>query len=829
MAVTKAKKGTSAGTNKKTSTKTEVRVSNLTIDLQQGTTNTYFASWKFSHKGLKEFSVKWKYKTRNGNWFDGGSSTVASNLRTATYSPPENATVIQVHVKPEPTEKKVKKDKKTVTQKGFKNAAWADFSKVIDLDSVIQVPGVPEVTVKKTTMYMSVNDYHPTTGGYTVSGFDFQVVNDSDQIVANTIHVGYNSAVYTSYQGTFDMSPGSSYRARVRATSGTDASEWSSFSDEVGTVPAKIPGALTISAESDTSLRVSWNGVSNVKNYEVQWVKDNPEYFKTNPDAIQSSRPDEESTETTRIITLENSGGPTYFFRVRGFNDNTSYNNGNGEWSEIGSGVMGTIPQAPTTWSYTSSVKIGDDVVLNWAHNSEDGSKQTAAEVMIAVGEYDPENEPAPIPINDDTSSYIFNTDGIEDNTEVSWKVRTKGARDEFGDWSTVRKFKVYEEPKVSAGIYDDIVWAWDTFNFDTDTIFTAEGYGENLIDSISKYPFVLYMSATPATQKVISFSISITANSSYETIDETGAGKLVLAGDEIYSDVVVPVENEYSKTFRPYDIDLEDGIEYTITIMAAMDSGLSAELSFASSVDWDEEDVYPAVELTVNFDTLACYLRPYCFDGEDEGNEITNVWLSVYRKEYNGSFTEIAKDLDGEDHATVTDPHPSLDYARYRIVGVSKDTGSVGFFDIEPEPILHNTIVIQWNEEWSTFGDEGNILDRVDPPWTGSMLKLPYNIDVAVDSKPDVALVEYIGRRAPVSYYGTQMGETTQWNCEIPKSDIEMLYQVRRLAAYMGDVYVREPSGIGYWANITVSYNIQHSKMTVPVTFSITRVEGGA
>ena len=43
-----------------------------------------------------------------------------------------------------------------------------------------------------------------------------------------------------------------------------------------------------------------------------------------------------------------------------------------------------------------------------------------------------------------------------------------------------------------------------------------------------------------------------------------------------------------------------------------------------------------------------------------------------------------------------------------------------------------------------------------------------------------------------------------------------------------MGDVYVREPSGNGYWANIKVSFNQKHLNVTIPVTLNVTRVEGG-
>ena len=104
----------------------------------------------------------------------------------------------------------------------------------------------------------------------------------------------------------------------------------------------------------------------------------------------------------------------------------------------------------------------------------------------------------------------------------------------------------------------------------------------------------------------------------------------------------------------------------------------------------------------------------------------------------------------------------------------------------------------------------------------------LPYNIDVTSNHKPDVELVEYIGRSNPVSYYGTQYGETATWKTDIDKTDVETLYALRRLSKWMGDVYVREPSGSGYWAHVTVSFSETHLKTVIPVTLEITRVEGG-
>ena len=113
-------------------------------------------------------------------------------------------------------------------------------------------------------------------------------------------------------------------------------------------------------------------------------------------------------------------------------------------------------------------------------------------------------------------------------------------------------------------------------------------------------------------------------------------------------------------------------------------------------------------------------------------------------------------------------------------------------------------------------------------PTWSGSMIKLPYNIDVADNNEIDVTLVEYIGREHPVSYYGTHLGTKATWNVDITKSDKSTLYALRRLARWKGDVYVREPSGSGYWANISVSFSQKHKELVIPVTFTINRVEGG-
>lgn len=232
-----------------------------------------------------------------------------------------------------------------------------------------------------------------------------------------------------------------------------------------------------------------------------------------------------------------------------------------------------------------------------------------------------------------------------------------------------------------------------------------------------------------------------------------------------------------------------------------------------------------PNAEIGIDYDNLSAFIRPYVED--ENGNIIEGVKLSVFRREFDGSFTEICSNVENAKDSFYTDPHPSLDYARYRIVATTDTTGAVGYYDVPGVPVDEVAMIIQWDEQWSDFDiSEEDMMET--PHWEGSLLRLPYNIDIADKNDPDVSLAKYIGRDHPVTYYGTQKGMSSTWTTVIPKEDKETIYALRRLANWMGDVYVREPSGTGYWAHIKVSFPLKHLDVTTTVTFDVTRVEGG-
>ena len=152
------------------------------------------------------------------------------------------------------------------------------------------------------------------------------------------------------------------------------------------------------------------------------------------------------------------------------------------------------------------------------------------------------------------------------------------------------------------------------------------------------------------------------------------------------------------------------------------------------------------------------------------DGNLINGILLSVYRREYNGEFIEIASGLPNSASHYVIDPHPALDYARYRIIATETTTGAVSYYDVPGYPINESGVIIQWSEAWSAFDvSDANEADVVDtPPWSGSLIRIPYNIDVSDKADPDVTLVKYAGRKRQVSYYGTQLGESSTWRFQL-------------------------------------------------------------
>lgn len=789
-----------SGTADKVATNTASKPIVRSFGLQSNTDNTLFAIWTWDKKYTDKYQVRWKYKTADGTWFYGSSSSISVDdqdpaaSKQSTYTIPSNAVQVSFEVK---AISKTKGNSTNGTNTYYWTGAWSTKKTYNVSNNPPKAPSNPpsvKIEGYKLTAELDVTDDMNATS------VEFQVVqNNSKLFKKGTAKV--NSVNHVSY--SCDIEAGGLYKVRCRSLKGSQASDWTAYSSDVWSMPSTPEKITKCIARNKTSIYLEWSKVESATKYEVEYTNEKryfDEDIATNAITRFTTEDDRTNYEFTNLET-----GKEYFFRVRAKGENDTESPA---WTNVVSVTLGAKPTAPTTWSSTTSIISGEPLTLYWSHNSADGSSWTYADLKLDIGgisethtilnpatEEEKKNDPGFYEI--DTSVY---TDGVV----IKWQVATAGVTNEFGSYSVLREIKVYAPPVLTLNVTDST--------------------GAD-VENLESLPLNIHASAGPNTQKPIGYHVSIVADDTYETVDFLGNVKTVNAGEEVYSkhfDISTALDLEISAG----DVDLENNASYTVKCVAYMDSGLTAENEAYFTVAWADVTYEPNAEIGLDEDTLSTYIRPYCED--NDGNPIEDVMLSVYRREFDGTFVEIAKDINNTSNTFVTDPHPALDYARYRIVARSKATGSVSYCDLPGYFVGCKAAVIQWDEDWTDSFDATAEGVFEQPVWSGSMLKLPYNIDVSDKYNRDVALVEYIGRKRPVTYYGTQIGETQSWGVTIDREDTETLYALRRLAIWPGDVYVREPSGSGYWATISVSFSQKHRDVTTPVTIEVTRVEGG-
>lgn len=760
--------------------------------IQTGTDRTVFATWTWSESNTKNYSVRWYYDTGNTNssggtiWFIGSEDEVED--KQSTYSAPSNA--IRVYVKVKPISETYTSGDSEVS---YWTASWST-AKIYNFTSNIPTtPSAPSIKIEKYLLTASLDNVDTDA-----TIIQFQVIKDNDTIFSTgqvTVQTAEETGDYKYAQYSCKVNAGSEYKVRCRGVRNGLYSEWSEYSEKLGTIPYPSAGFTKCYSATATSVYLEWDAVNTATSYNIEYTT-KQSYFGSS-DQVQIIS----SIETTRYTKTGLESGNTYFFRLQAVNDN-----GESAWSKVSSIVIGTAPSAPTTWSSSTTVVVGESLTLYWVHNSEDGSSQTYAELEMYVDGVKTTQtiqNTTDEDLKDKTSSYAVDTSAYSEGTTIQWRVRTKGVTDKYGDWSVQRTIDIYAPPILTLNVTD--------VNGET-------------FDTLTSFPIYIKGTADPNTQQAIGYHIAITANDTYETVDSLGNTKYVNKGETVYSRFF-DNSSELSLTLSASDVNLENNASYKLTGTVSMDSGLSGESSLDFTVAWADSIYRINCMVAIDTSTYTAAICPYCRDAT--GILPSDVTLSVYRREFDGKFTEIITGVANVRNMFVNDPHPSLDYARYRIVATSGTTGQVEYYDVPAQPVGAKEIVIQWDEQWSNYDADTTDIEAT-PTWSGSMLKLPYNIDISDSTNRDVVLVEYIGREYPISYHGTQLGSTSTWNTDIPAYDKETIYTLRRLQNWMGDVYVREPSGAGYWANITVSFAKKHCEVVIPVTITVTRVEGG-
>ena len=803
------------------------------LQSESSTGRDVFAIWSW-HKisdNFKNFKVRWEWDSpdsaNDGKYITHFQETETTDT-WATFSIPEEfqKTVnwVQIFITPIANNKTNSKGEETNTPYWTADQTGKQYKFA---DNPPLQPEIPSVSINKETLVLTASISNIVASELDAVGVKFNIVQD------NTINIHTSDSVtintesnHVSYQ--YSVEPGHSYTVRACSV-GTNGktSGWSDFSESVGTKPS-APSAITTyrrnkRTDGVIAAYLEWASVTNATSYKIEYVTVESD-FETTPGNIQSVTT--ENARTSLEIILD-STGYDYFFRIRAVN-----NDGESDPTDVVKIPIGSPPAAPTTYSSSESAFVGDTMELNWIHNPTDNSAQSYAELSLKINDNDwisyvLENTTDANNTGDriDEANYKYGTSvsykgdlyfkmdtthADLKNAKIQWKVRTAGVTDQFSDtdWSVERTIYIYEKPTLNLSMTSDLA-----------------GVGP-LITTLTSFPFYIrsQLSLTDYNiQRPVGYHLRIVSNEYYVTVDDVGRTKIINPGDAVYSKYFDTSETLIVE-MSANNLDLESGIGYTAYLSVDMSTGLSVDNQHEFTVDWVDVEYTINANISVDKDTYTALITPYCID--TDGLLVENVTLSVYRREFDGTYKKIASGIPNN-YTAVTDPHPALDYARYRFTATDTQTGALSFWDMAGYPVEGSAVIIQWDEEWSTF-DIGESTSVDGPSWSGSLLKLPYNIKVTDNRKREVALQTYAGREYPVTYYGTQIDEAPQWNTDIPKNDKETIYALRRLSLWSGDVYIREPSGMGYWANVGVSFNQSYDEVKIPVTLNITRVEGG-
>lgn len=886
----------------------------LQFGLQNGSDRTIFATWKWPKDHTKEYKVIWYYYTGNDVGFIGSETTTTH--RQTLYQAPSNAKSVAVIIKPISTT--YKSDKKDVHHW---TAEWSTKKKYTFPADKPETPSTPTVEMDGSKMTATLDNLNVNA-----NWIRFQFVKNNKDVykTANvkilTGHVAYSITV----------PDGVDMKVRARAQSSetypSRYSEWSDYSSNYRSKPSKPKEITSLKAKTETSVELKWSTVATAEHYEIEYADDQSLFNVTSSTTIE---PTDRATNVWDITGLET--GKKWFFRVRAVNDS-----GNSSWTSIKSITLGEAPDAPTTWSSTTTAFVGEDVTLYWVHNTKDGSNLVKSrieldvdgeisyvtvenededsntgtyklqelaevqdrsglnlrsgpsmsyEILKTVGYHKvvelrgPMDEHGWVKVrytdnNDNrTTGYMCAIDSTGhqhllseflEGAQIKWRVKTRGILSTYGPYSTALKIDVYAKPTMELYLLDG----------------ESDESIEHRIEDINAYPFYICADVGPESQTPIGYTIVMTAMTEYDVDDETGTYQHINIDDVVYSKTI-NTRNNLKHKMTPTSAQLKNNEQYELTVTATMNTGLTVTDSLIPACFFDDVDYAPNATVTINKNKLTAAIRPTCesltgvithfayfheepssssevlatlnvddhvimngevtngyraviYDGIEGyvygsyvSFEEVNVKLSVYRKTMSGEFVEIASNIDGAKRVTVTDMHPALDYARYRIVSQSKLTGKYDYYDVPPEYVGETSIILQWDDYWAATEEESEDEYEKKPAGT-SMVKLPYNIELDESVSKDVEEIEYIGREHPVTYYGTQRGESMSLKAEIPRDDTETLASLRRLNRWMGDVYVREPNGNGYWANVNVSFNKSYNSLTIPITVDAVRVEGG-
>lgn len=409
------------------------------------------------------------------------------------------------------------------------------------------------------------------------------------------------SATATSYADT-TTSANHFYSYRVVSTNvgGTGTSVASNTTYNTPAAPSNLKAARNAANGVD----LTWTN-SGISQEATEWSRSSDAGANwTAPASITGT--------TVTSYTDGAAGGGTHRYRVRN-RRGTLYS----AWSAVSADVVTIMPpKAPTLTAPASGAAISmaaGTVRMAWTHNPEDGSAQTAAQVDIST--------------NGGTSWTTQQLNGATAyfdapltwavNTTVMWRVRTKGADPNYGDYSTSRTFIVRQVPTAS--------------------ITSPANDGEAIV----QFPLLLAWnySDPSGTQQSAALTIS------------TESGAL------LWQKTIIGTANSYSLESTEFLFDNQ--ASYTVRLTVQSTSTLSSTTTRVFFTDYNEP-ANPDANLTV--DTYAGAVAIQVSAGAGEGSEPETVSMALFRNgilladgmQSGAVFIDRYPPLDSEIHYTV-------------------------------------------------------------------------------------------------------------------------------------------------------------------------------
>lgn len=388
-------------------------------------------------------------------------------------------------------------------------------------------------------------------------------------------------------------------------------------------------------------------------------------------------------------FTATTSGG-TVLIRVRNVNSV-----GNSEWIVSDSIVTITPPNPPTLISPTNVFNMSaGSVTFQWLHNPKDGSAQSAAQLA-----YSTNGGSTWTTVTLTTAqSYTITPLPWAAGTTVTWRVRTKGADANYGDWASSKQFTCYQVPSLT---------------------FTA--------------------SNPPSTVTALPIPIEVTYSDPQSVACAAASVLIQQDGRTIYTEPLTINGNTLSGSITASELLPVNGESYTVVVTARSGTSLQTSANTTFLVSYT-----PPVsgDLGITNDPETGYvslIAEYTNDGVNPDAES----ITVIRVNPDGTTVTLLE--NGESGAGITDMYAPLNTPyRYDVVTYAASGAyAVASFD--------NTLE---STRWFAYWKDSAGNDRV--------AHLKWNPGGSYSlSRPEKKRVRYAGRKWPVSYDSKAMEQS--------------------------------------------------------------------